>query len=100
MRLVALFLLLMFVGPLAGSSVIAGLVAQGAEAVILGGAALAGLAARIQPAVPAPVLCSVEAGTRAVLAAAAGARAGRQAEAPPLASLGLSPALTALLAGD
>lgn len=72
---------------------------DGAEAVILGGAALAGLAARIQPAVPAPVLCSVEAGTRAVLAAGAGE--GRRAcEAPPLASHGLSPALAALLAGD
>ena len=41
-----------------------------AEAVILGGAALAGLAARIQPQVSVPVLCSVEAGTRAVIEAA------------------------------
>jgi allantoin racemase len=72
--------------------------ADGAEAVILGGAALAGLAARIQPAVPVPVLCSVEAGTRAVLAAA---RAGTaRVAAPALASFGLSPALQALLAGD
>ncbi|MCJ2035045.1 aspartate/glutamate racemase family protein [Methylobacterium sp. J-068] len=75
--------------------------ADGAEAVILGGAALAGLAARIQPRVPVPVLCSVEAGTRAVLAAA-GARAGGggpRGTAPTLASVGLSPALAALLAG-
>ncbi|MBC7577470.1 MAG: aspartate/glutamate racemase family protein [Tardiphaga sp.] len=43
---------------------------DGADIVILGGAALAGLAARIQPMVPVPVLCSVEAGTRAVIAAA------------------------------
>jgi len=43
---------------------------DGADVVILGGAALAGLAARIQPSVPIPVLCSVEAGTRAVIAAA------------------------------
>lgn len=76
---------------------------DGAEAVILGGAALAGLAARIQPAVPVPVLCSVEAGARAVLAAAgaaepaAGGRAAR-GSAPALASLRLSPALAALLA--
>lgn len=43
---------------------------DGAEIVILGGAALAGLAARIQPQVPVPVLCSVEVGTHAVIAAA------------------------------
>lgn len=41
-----------------------------AEAVILGGAALAGLAARLQPQVGVPVLCSVEVGVRAVIAAA------------------------------
>jgi Asp/Glu/hydantoin racemase len=70
--------------------------ADGAEAVILGGAALAGLAARIQPTVPVPVLCSVEAGTRAVLAAARDGAA--RGDAPALASLGLSPALAALLA--
>ena len=70
--------------------------ADGAEAVILGGAALAGLAARIQPTVPVPVLCSVEAGTRTVLAAARDGAA--RGEAPALASLGLSPTLAALLA--
>ncbi|MBY0257896.1 aspartate/glutamate racemase family protein [Methylobacterium sp.] len=70
--------------------------ADGAEAVILGGAALAGLAARIQPAVPVPVLCSVEAGTRAVLAAAGGACPERGA--PAVASTGLAPALARLLA--
>ena len=42
-----------------------------AEAVILGGAALVGLAARVQPHVPVPVLCSVASGVTAVLAAAA-----------------------------
>ncbi len=74
--------------------------ADGAEAVILGGAALAGLAARIQPAVPVPVLCSVEAGARAVLTAAGAAAGGGAARgsAPGLASLRLSPALAALLA--
>ena len=41
-----------------------------AEAVILGGAALVGLASLLQPHVPVPVLCSVETGVRAVIAAA------------------------------
>jgi Asp/Glu/hydantoin racemase len=68
----------------------------GAEVVILGGAALAGLAARIQPSVPIPVLCSVEAGTRAAIVAAA--RANRRASAPPaLDSVGLGPDLAKLL---
>jgi allantoin racemase len=68
---------------------------DGADAVILGGAALAGLAARIQPAVRVPVLCSVEAGARAVLAAG---KAGRCAEAAPAAdTTGLAPALAKLL---
>ena len=71
---------------------------DGAGAVILGGAALAGLAERIQADVPVPVICSVEAGTRAVLAAAQG---GRRVPATndPIASVGLGPALTARLAG-
>jgi Asp/Glu/hydantoin racemase len=43
---------------------------DGADVVILGGAALAGLAGRISSAVPVPLLCSVEAGVRAVIAAA------------------------------
>jgi allantoin racemase len=43
---------------------------DGAEIVILGGAALAGLAQRIAPEVPVPVLCSVESGLRATLAVA------------------------------
>jgi Asp/Glu/hydantoin racemase len=68
---------------------------EGAEVVILGGAALAGLAARIQPQVPIPVICSVEAGTRAVLAAAGERRA--TPSAPPTASVGLSDELAALL---
>jgi allantoin racemase len=68
---------------------------DGADAVILGGAALAGLAARIQPAVPVPVLCSVEAGARAVLAAG---KAGRCATSAPAAdTIGLAPALAKLL---
>jgi Asp/Glu/hydantoin racemase len=69
---------------------------DGADAVILGGAALAGLAARIQPSVPIPVLCSVEAGTRAAIAAAS--RTNRHGPSPPaLDSIGLSADLADLL---
>jgi Asp/Glu/hydantoin racemase len=69
---------------------------DGADVVILGGAALAGLAARIQPSVPIPVLCSVEAGTRAAIAAAAGSN--RRLTSPPaLDSVGLGPDLAKLL---
>ncbi len=66
-----------------------------AEAVILGGAALAGLAARLQPDVPVPVLCSVEAGIRGSLAAAA-APYTRPAP-PPMDTVRLGPALENLL---
>jgi Asp/Glu/hydantoin racemase len=45
---------------------------DGADAVILGGAGLAGLASRIQPGVSVPVICSMDAGTRAAVAAARG----------------------------
>ncbi|MET0971162.1 MAG: aspartate/glutamate racemase family protein [Tardiphaga sp.] len=69
---------------------------DGAETVILGGAALAGLAARIQPDVPVPVLCSVEVGARTAIAAASGQRA-RAAAAPAIDSIGLSQALEKLL---
>ncbi len=71
---------------------------DGADVVILGGAALAGLAARIQPLVSAPVICSVEAGTQAAIAAG---RAGLVARtvAQPTESVGLSEALAASLAG-
>jgi Asp/Glu/hydantoin racemase len=68
----------------------------GADVVILGGAALAGLAARIQPRVSIPVLCSVETGMQALLAAA------RQKPAPrlrePIATIGLSAELERFLA--
>jgi len=69
---------------------------DGAETVILGGAALAGLAERIQPNVAVPVLCSVAAGTRAVIAAAKRQR-DDTAPPPPLESTGLSAELTTLL---
>ena len=68
---------------------------DGAQVVILGGAALAGLAARIQPKVSVPVICSVDAGTRAAMAAA---RAGlRATQRPQSESLGLSESLAAML---
>ena len=70
---------------------------DGAQVVILGGAALAGLAGRVAPHVPVPVICSVEAGARAALAAAAT----RQRRAGPGVtgeSVGLSPELSRLLA--
>jgi Asp/Glu/hydantoin racemase len=73
---------------------------DGADVVILGGAALAGLAARVQPAVPGPVLCSLEAGVEVALAAArlrrraGGGDVSREAPSP---STGLSPALASHL---
>lgn len=57
--------------------------------------ALAGLAAQLQPHVPVPVLCSVEAGIRASLAAAGAPRA--RAAPPPMDTVQLSPALESLL---
>ena len=71
---------------------------DGADIVILGGAVLAGLAQRLQADVSVPLMCSVAAGARAVVAAAAAGRADRKA-APALASVGLGPALTRLI-GD
>ncbi len=69
---------------------------DGAGIVILGGAALAGLAKRIQPHVTVPLLCSVEVGARAAIAAAAQQR---RSERPSVqvSSVGLSPALTKLI---
>ncbi|ACL60742.1 aspartate/glutamate racemase family protein [Methylobacterium nodulans] len=67
-----------------------------ADVVVLGGAALAGLAARIAPEVPVPVLCSVEAGARMAFAAAQ-LQAGRPPP-PAMESVGLGPALADLLA--
>lgn len=68
---------------------------DGAEAVVLGGAALAGLAALVQPAVPVPVLCSVETATQAALAAT-----GPNPKRIPVTvdSVGLAEPLTAMLA--
>ncbi len=69
----------------------------GAASVILGGAGLAGLASRLAPRVPCPLICSVEAGTRAVLAAALGDLPDRLALAP-VETAGLAPALATRLA--
>lgn len=71
---------------------------DGADVVILGGAALAGLAVRLQPFVPIPVICSVEAGARAALNAIS---APRSEINPPhrTPSVGLSPLLATRLAG-
>ena len=74
---------------------------DGAGAVILGGAGLAGLAARVQPLVDVPVICSLEAGFEAALAAARGAPrkpvSGDLALPAPVPSAGLSAALAGLL---
>ncbi|NKC30048.1 aspartate/glutamate racemase family protein [Falsiroseomonas selenitidurans] len=69
---------------------------DGAEVVVLGGAGLAGLAARLAPMVPVPVLCSVEEGVRAAGAALGQAAPGR-APATPVPSLGLPSGLAALI---
>jgi allantoin racemase len=72
---------------------------DGARAVILGGAGLAGLAERIQPLVEAPVICSTRAGFRSVLVALAGPSEALRASAPlpPVASIGLSQRLASLM---
>jgi allantoin racemase len=69
----------------------------GADVVILGGAALAGLAGLIQPSVSIPLLCSVETGMQAVINAARQPRQGSQRELGPVKTIGLSPALETLL---
>lgn len=58
----------------------------GARAIVVGGAGLAGLAARLQPMVPVPLIDSVAAGVRQALALAAdpaAARAAAAGHAPP-----------------
>lgn len=68
---------------------------DGAGAVVLGGAGLAGLAARLAPRVPVPVLDSLDCALAAALAPAALPR--RTAQAP---QAGLAPALAHLMAGS
>ncbi len=68
---------------------------DGAQAVILGGAGLIGLAARIAAQRPYPVICSVMSGLRAVRA---GQRSvARLVQAQPVGSIGLSSELADLL---
>jgi allantoin racemase len=78
---------------------IARLVAQGAEAVVLGGAALAGMAGRLEA--PVPLLDGMACGLRLAEALAglgtARPRAGSLAPAAGRATTGLAPALAALL---
>lgn len=69
---------------------------DGAEVVILGGAGLAGLASRLAARVAVPVLCSVEEGVRAAIAAIGRGPAGLIPH-QPVESIGLSPALAARL---
>lgn len=75
---------------------------DGAESVILGGAGLVGLAARIEARANVPVICSVEAGAYAAFRAIAQRERNtrRIADAPAINSIGLSNALTELLAGS
>jgi Asp/Glu/hydantoin racemase len=70
---------------------------DGAEVVILGGAGLAGLAEKLAGRVSVPVLCSVEAGVRAAIAALGAGPAGLLPHLP-VETVGLSPALAARLA--
>ena len=76
---------------------------DGADVVILGGAALAGLAARVGEAARVPVICSLESGIRLTLAAAAlrpeKAGVGSLAIPPTIESVGLSEALGRRLRG-
>jgi allantoin racemase len=78
-------------------------VRDGAEVVILGGAALAGLVGSLTDSVPVPLVCSFEAGLRTALTCGelglAKAREGSYAPAAPVESVGLSAALSALLGG-
>jgi allantoin racemase len=77
--------------------------ADGAEAVILGGAALAGLAGRVGRTIDVPVICSLAAGLAATIAMARlhtrRPGTGSLARPPAIASVGLSEALAARLAG-
>jgi Asp/Glu/hydantoin racemase len=78
-------------------------VADSAEVIILGGAGLAGLAGRIAPLVPVPVLDSLACGVaQALMLARLGstrARAGSYAPPPPVPVTGLGAPLARLLGG-
>lgn len=70
---------------------------DGADQVILGGAALAGLAERIQPRVWAPVLDSVLVGAQRAAALLHAARAAEAERAEPIPSIGVDAGLAKLL---
>lgn len=74
---------------------------DGAEVVVLGGAGLAGLAARLAPSVRVPLVDSLAAavGRAIALARAAGAAGAVTTGPPPVDSVGLSPSLTRLVSG-
>jgi allantoin racemase len=72
---------------------------KGAAAAILGGAGLVGLAAKVQPLVAIPVICSVTAGFDAAFAALAGQPAHPRG-VPAIRTVGLSAELAALLERD
>ena len=78
------------------------MVAEGAEAVVLGGAGLAGFDRRLQDRTPVPLLdgiaCAVRMAEMLVRAAIPKPRAGSHASPRDRATLGLSPALARLLA--
>ena len=71
-------------------------IAAGAQVVVLGGAGLAGLRAMIAPRVAVPVLCSVETGVQAIIAALGSPRADLIPHGA-VESVALSPALAKLL---
>ncbi len=79
------------------------LVSGGAEVVILGGAGLAGLAPRLSPRVPVPLLASLACGVGQALGlarlGAARAAAGSYAPAPATPVTGLSASLSRLVGG-
>jgi allantoin racemase len=81
---------------------IAGLVAQGAEAVVLGGAALAGMAPRLQPRAAVPLLDGIGCGVKLLegLISLRLPKPSAGSHAPPRGreSAGLDPALASLLA--
>jgi allantoin racemase len=72
--------------------------ADGAQTVILGGVGLIGLAQRIGPMINAPVICSVMAGLRAVVAAENTVVQQALPAPNPIQSIGLSSELNTLLA--
>lgn len=74
---------------------------DGAEAVILGGAGLVGLAERIASVRTYPVICSVMAGMRALKGCGEGIRAGAAPHSPiKVDSIGIAPKLAEILCGN